>query len=176
MYGTLAGTVRWPGSNNDTALPLLPAGGAAVSLYSGDSLVATSTTSLEGAFVFPNLVPGDYTLKFHRADCLDRSVRASVIVNAMTTVATDNFNCVLLRQDRPRKNWTILYYINGTDTTHARAALSTLRLLEKTGSTESLNIVAMVFDAIASDIKYYYLKKPAFVVDPDPDRRARRRS
>jgi hypothetical protein len=168
LYGTLAGTVRWPGFNNDTALPLLPAGETTVSLYSGDSFVASTTTSLEGSFVFPNLEPGDYTLKFRRAECLDRSVPATVTVNAVTTVATDNFNCVLPRQERSRKNWTILYYINGTDTAHARAARSTLRLLEKIGSTESLNIVAMVFDALGSDIKYYYLKKPAFAVDPDP--------
>jgi hypothetical protein len=168
--GSISGIVKWPGRSGDTGLPLYSANETTVTLYSGDNIVSTLTTSLEGGFCFSNIIPGNYKLLFKHSECSDVTLNTQVNANAVTTVSTNNFNCVLIKPNMVKKPWTILYYVNATDSTQVAADRQNIRFLEKIGSGANLNIAVLFFDDSTGSTRFYYLKKQDFTVSPDyPD-------
>ena len=169
-YGAISGIVKWPGVDRrgDTGLPLFPAAGAKITLMHQGRTVTEKEADREGMFVFSNLSPGSYSVGFTYPDCADVTMDVTVAPNTTHPLRTPPFNSVLLKPDPKKKPWTVLMYVNSTDHAHARSDSSTLRIMEKTGSNNNVNLVALSSDGLNNRTRLYYLLEPEFTIDPDP--------
>lgn len=152
-----------------TALPINPSTNTNVALLKGNQTVAEQSTQKNGAFLFDNLEPGDYTVVFtHRNSTFpETSLPITLAAGTHHHLTTPPFTSVLLKPNPTERDWTILYYLNGSETSMCTSNMSTLRLMEREQSSSNINLVAYQ-SGCNTQSAIYYLEQPQFTISPDP--------